>query len=131
MTDDVLCDDDLVLVLLARVSVRAVDHDLLHESGLGELGGNLLDVLGGVVGALVGPSEDDVRRLVSSGLDDGRETLLGHGEEGVSGGGSSDRIDGDVDRSVLIEEKIGEADVGQPERETRGTERDMSSPFRS
>ena len=42
-----------------------------------------------------------MRRLVSSSLNDGGETLLGDREEGVSGRSSSDGVDGDVDRSVL------------------------------
>ena len=116
---DVLGDDDLVLVLLGRVAVRAVDHDLLDEPGLGELGRDLLDVLGGVVGALVGPSEDDVRRLVPAGLDDGRETLLGDREEGVASGGSPDGVDGDVDRSVLRKERRKEARGQSQSKEDR------------
>lgn len=42
-----------------------MNHDLLDQSGFCQLLRNGLDVLGRVVGALVGSSKDDVRRGVT------------------------------------------------------------------
>lgn len=101
LASNVLSDEDLVLVLLARVAVRAVDHDLLDEPGLGELVGDGRDVLGCVVGSRVGSSEDDVRSVVALRLDDGGQTLLVDREESVGRSGGSDGVDSDADGSVL------------------------------
>jgi hypothetical protein len=53
-------------------------------------------VLGLVVRTLVGASEDDVGGVVSVGLNDGGETLLSDGEEGVGRGGGSDGVNLDM-----------------------------------
>lgn len=47
------------------ITSTATDHDLLVEASLRELVAAGLDVLGSVVGSLVGASEDDVRGRVA------------------------------------------------------------------
>lgn len=64
-------DDGLVVVVLFRVAVAAIDHDARVEAGLGQRAGDRLNVGLVVVGATVVASHDDVGGRVARGLDDG------------------------------------------------------------
>lgn len=57
-------------------------------------------MLSGIVGTLGATSEDDVNVLVSSGLDDGGETLLGDTHEGVGVGSRLHGVNCNTDTSV-------------------------------
>jgi len=105
----------LVVVVLERVSVRAIDHDtrLVLRTGLLERSGGTLDVHSIVVGALGTASEDNVDIFVAAGLDDGGKTLLGNTHEGVGVGGRLHSIDCNTDTSIgSILEANWEGDTG-------------------
>ena len=53
-----------------------------------------------IVGTLGATSEDDVDILVTGGLNDGSEAILGDTHEGVGVGSGLHGIDGDTDTSV-------------------------------
>lgn len=78
LVGDLLRDDRLVEVVLLRVAVGAIHHEdlalLLGAEGLARTA----DTLAVVVRALVTAAQDDEAVLVTGGLGNGRETLLGH-----------------------------------------------------
>jgi len=92
----------LVVVVLERVSVRAIDHDawLVLRTGLLEGSSNSLDVFSGVVGTLGATSEDDVNILVAGSLHDGSKTLFGNTHESVRVGSRLHGINGNTDASI-------------------------------
>lgn len=57
-------------------------------------------MLSGIVGTLGTTSENDVNILVSGGLDDGGETLLGNTHEGVGVGSGFHGVNCNTDTSV-------------------------------
>ena len=89
---DLLGDQGLVEVVLLGVAVRAVHHEnfalLLGAEGLPRTA-NALAV---VVSTSVSATEDDKAVLVTGGLGDGRQTLLGHTEEAVGVSGRTNGI---------------------------------------
>ena len=95
LVGDLLGDEGLVEVVLLRVTVGAVDHkDLALLLSAQSLAGNA-DVLTVVVGAPVATAQDDEAVLVSGGLGDGGQALLGDTEEAVGVRSGSDGVDGD------------------------------------
>jgi len=108
------CDLRLVLVVLLRVTVAAIDHETGGEAlGLKLLLG-VLDARSVVVGALLSSAKDHETVRVTHGADDGGDTGLGDGEEVVRVLDGADRIDGDVQSAVRA---VLEADG---EGQTRG-----------
>lgn len=97
---DILRDVDLLLVLLAAVSVRAINHDPSWHIGLGKLLSARAHVLSCVVGALGSTAQDDVRIGVALRLDDTAEAFLAHTEEAVAALGRSASIYGDTNTAV-------------------------------
>ena len=81
----------LVLVVLERVAVAAVDHQPLLETGFLERSLGLADALRIVVGTTGATAEDDEAVLVAFRADNGNNTRLRDGQEVV---GMPDSIDG-------------------------------------
>jgi hypothetical protein len=92
----------LVVVVLKRVSVRAIDHDtwLVLGARFLERSSNSLDMLSSVVGALGATTEDNVNVFVAGGLDDGSETLFGDTHESMRVGSRLHSINGNADASI-------------------------------
>lgn len=67
----------LVLVVLLRVAVAAVDHETRHEALGGQLGLGILDALGVVVGALLSSAQNHEAVWVTHGANNGSHTGLG------------------------------------------------------
>lgn len=110
---DLLGDQRLVAVVLVGVAVGAVDHDdlglLLARQSLA--GG--LDALTVVVGALVASTEDDEAVLVTSGLGDSSQTLLGDTQEAVGVSSGTNGINGNSEVAVgTVLEANGETETG-------------------
>lgn len=101
---DLLAEDSrdlgLVLMVLLRVSVAAVDHDTRREAVGFQLGLRLGYALRIVVGAFLSSAEDNEAVGVTDGADDGDDTGLGDGEEVVGVFHRADGVDGDVERAV-------------------------------
>ena len=98
-------------------------HKLGRHASLGQLVDTRRDVFRSVVGSLGGSTQDDVGERVALwsdicqsisllgmltgatsshlGLDDCRETLLGHRQESVTGSSGPHGINGNVDRPIL------------------------------
>jgi len=105
----------LVIVVLHRVSMGAVDHDarLVLRTRLLKSSTYSLDVLSSVVGTLGTTSENNVDVLVSGGLDDSSQTLLGDTHESMGVGGRLHGIDSNTDASVgPVLETDREGDTG-------------------
>lgn len=69
-------------------------------------------MLGGEIGALGSPTEDDVHVLISARFDDRGDTLFGDAHEGVRIAARAHRVDGDGDapvRAVLEADGEGHA----------------------
>lgn len=95
-----LGDLGLVVVVLERVAVRAVDHhDRTLALGLEGLASGSDAVLV-EVGALGATTEDDEAVGVASSLSDGSETLLGHTHEVVLGSGGANGVDSDGQTTI-------------------------------
>lgn len=110
---DLLSNKGLVEVVLLGVSVGAVDHDnltlLLGAQGLT----GTADALAIVVGALSATAQDNEAVLVTSGLGNGSQTLLGHTEEAVRVSSGADGVNGDGETTVgSILETNGEGQTG-------------------
>lgn len=108
---NLLGDDRLVKVVLLGVTVGAINHEdltlLLSAEGLARTA----DALTVVVGTPVTATQNDETVLVTGGLGDRRETLLGHTEEAVGVGSGTDSVDGDAQvtvRAVLVADREGE-----------------------
>lgn len=113
---DVRADLGLVVVVLARVSVGAVDHERgeVRGTSLADRGTRGLDVFGRVVRALGAATQDDVDVLVAAGLDDRSETLVGNTHEGVGRGSSAHGVDSDRDGAIgTVLEADGEGHTGR------------------
>lgn len=107
-------DLGLVLVVLFRVTVAAIDHETSGETlGLKLLLG-VLDARSVVVGALLASAQNHEAVRVTHGADDGGDTGLGDGQEVVGVLDGADRVDGDVQSAVCA---VLEADG---EGQTRG-----------
>lgn len=89
---DLLGDERLVKVVLVGVAVGAVNHEhlalLLGAEGLA----SAANALAVIVGALAATAQDDEAVLVAGGLGDGGQTLLGHTEETVRVGSSTNSV---------------------------------------
>ena len=101
---DLVADDlgnlGLVVVVLERVAVRAVNHhDRTLALGLEGLASGSDAVLV-EVGALGATAEDDEAVGVAGGLGDSGETLLGHTHEVVLGGGRANGVDSDSEAAI-------------------------------
>ena len=101
---DLVADDlgnlRLVVVVLERVAVRAVNHhDRTLALGLEGLASGSDAVLV-EVGALGATAEDDEAVGVAGGLGDSGETLLGHTHEVVLGSGRANGVDSDSEASI-------------------------------
>jgi len=95
-----LGDLGLVVVVLERVAVRAVDHhDRALALGLESLASGSDAVLV-EVSALSATTEDDEAVRVAGGLGDSGETLLGHTHEVVLSSGRANGVDGDSETTV-------------------------------
>lgn len=90
----------LVLVVLLRVTVAAVDHEAGRHALGGQLGLSLGDALGIVVGALLATTEDDEAVGVAHGADDSSDTGLGDGQEVVRVLDGANGIDSDIQGAV-------------------------------
>ncbi len=88
-------------MILVAVAVRAVDHDRLAQSLLGQALAQLADA--GVVVVRAGPAaaaEDHVAALVAGGLEDRGHALLGDRREPVPGAGRQHGVDGGLGAAV-------------------------------
>jgi hypothetical protein len=103
----------LVLVVLERVAVRAVDHhDGALALGLEGLAGGSNAVLV-EVGALGTAAQDDEAVGVASSLGNSGETLLGHTHEVVLSSGGANGVDSDSEATVgTVLEAHGERETG-------------------
>ena len=108
---DLLGDKGLVEVVLVGVTVGAIDHnDLTLLLSAESLAGSL-DASAVIVGSLAATAEDDETVLVTGGLGDGGQTLLGDTEETVGVGGGADGVNGDGEVAVcavLVSDGEGE-----------------------
>jgi len=105
----------LIVVVLERVSVRAVHHDawLVLRTRLLERSSSSLDVFSSVVRSLGATSKDDVDILVAGGLDDGSKTLFGDTHESVGVGSRLHGINSNADTSISsVLEADREGDTG-------------------
>lgn len=111
---NILADKGLVLVVLARVAVRAVDHeDVLLGLLLGELSLSIRNARSVVVGALRAATEDDEAVVVAGGAGNGSKTLLGDTHEVVGVGSGLDGVNGDGEGAVsTVLEANGERYTG-------------------
>lgn len=109
---DLLGDDGLVKVVLVGVTMGAVDHeDLTLLLGAESLTGSL-DASAVIVGASVSTTQDDETVLVTGGLGDGSQTLLGDAEEAVGVRGGADGVHGNGQvtiGAVLVADGEGQA----------------------
>ena len=95
----VFADADLFVVLFAAVGVAEVDHDLRHQARLLNGLGSDVDALGVVIGSAAA-AQDDVRVLVTAGVEDGGLAVFGERHEDVRPGGGVHRVDGYFDRAI-------------------------------
>lgn len=114
---DLVADDlgnlGLVVVVLERVAVRAVDHhDRTLALGLEGLASGSDAVLV-EVGALGATTENDEAVGVAGSLGDSGETLLGHTHEVVLGSGRANGVNSDSEATVgTVLEAHGERETG-------------------
>lgn len=104
----------LVLVVLFRVAMTAVNHQARIQALRLELLARLLQALSVVVGALLSTAQDDEAVIIADSADDGHNTGLGDGEEVVRMLDRANRIDCD------IESAVGTVLEANRERQTRG-----------
>lgn len=98
-----------------KILTAAVDHDrhMVVRTSLLDGRGGSLDVLSSKVGTLGAATENDVDVLVTSGLDDGGNTLLGDTHEGMGVRGRTHGINSNRDAAVgAVLETDGEGDTG-------------------
>ena len=95
----VLSNFHLAGVVFAAVGVAAVYHQAGADSGFDQLGDCVSDVFRAVV-RLFAAAQDDVAVGVARGVDDGRVSGFGNGEEVVRVGGRADGVDGDFEVAV-------------------------------
>ena len=93
---DLMADDGLALVVLAAVSVAAVDHDARVEAGGEHAAADFVDAGGVVVGGVGAAAKDDVRVAVAGGAEDGRLAVFGVAEKGMRLTRREDGFDGDA-----------------------------------
>ncbi|MNS89408.1 hypothetical protein D3C72_1234200 [compost metagenome] len=96
---DVFAHRDLVLMLLAAVGMRGIDHQARGQPGLGDGVARFLHAGGIVVGRLAA-AQDHVAILVARGRHDRRVAALGHRQEMVRLRRGLDRVHGDLDVAV-------------------------------
>ena len=102
----------LVLVVLERVAVAAVDHQALLKPSLSESGLGLGDALSIVVGATRATTQDDEAVLVANGAHDGHHTGLGHRQEVMGVFDGANGINGHSESAVgSVLEANGEAET--------------------
>lgn len=93
-------DLGLVLVVLARVAVAAVNHQALAQAALLKRGLSLGNALRIVVGAFGTATKDNEAVLVANGSDNGNDTGLGDGQEVMGVTDSTNGINGDTKGTV-------------------------------
>mmetsp|Transcript_31250 Transcript_31250/g.58264 ORF Transcript_31250/g.58264 Transcript_31250/m.58264 type:complete len:215 (-) Transcript_31250:98-742(-) len=110
---DRLADSRLVFVVLARVGVGHVNHDVGPQPGSLHL---LADPVHRILVVVLAPhladlasAKDDVGHVIALGVHDRREPLLGDGQEAVRARGSHDGIDRNLDVAACA---IFESDRG-------------------
>lgn len=91
---DALGDLGLVAVVLARVTVRAVDHDVRPQTGLGQVSLGLRHEFGSIVGSGVAATKNDMAVRVAGGVGDADGAALGDAEEMVWRRGRANGING-------------------------------------
>lgn len=105
-------DLGLVLVVLIRIAVAAVNHQALAQAALLQRSLGLGDALRIVVGALGTATEDDEAVLVANGSDDGNDTRLGDGQEVMGMSDSANSINGNTQGTVsAVLEANGETEA--------------------
>src|SRR5258708_31630381 len=87
---DVGADVHLLAVLLRRIRVREVDHEVRREARGGELAGGRFHARRVVVG-LLAAAQDHVAVVVADGLEDRGLARLRHAHERVRSGGAAHR----------------------------------------
>lgn len=113
LTGNFLGNAGLLAKDLFTVPMTAIDHDGGGEIGLFKGLDDGKDMVLGVVGPGGTATEDDMTGIVTLGGDDGGETVLGDGEEGMTGTGSADGIDGSTDAPIgTILEANGAGETG-------------------
>src|SRR6478609_8064128 len=90
----------LVLVILVRVAVAAVNHQTLAHALLSEGLLGLGDALRIVVGALGTATEDDEAVLVAGSTDNGNDAGLGDGQEVMRVPDSANGVNGNTKRPI-------------------------------
>lgn len=103
----------LVLVVLLRVAVAAVDHQTGWQALGGQLGFSVRNAGRVVVGALLAAAQDHEAVWVADSAHDGHHTGLGDGQEVMGVLDRADRIDGNIQRAVgAVLETNGEGQAG-------------------
>lgn len=90
----------LVLVVLLRVSVAAVDHEARIGVLLQQLLLGLLNALGVVVGALGAAAENDEAVIIADSADNGDDARLGDGQEVVGVLDRANGVNGDAEGAI-------------------------------
>mmetsp|Transcript_14531 Transcript_14531/g.29380 ORF Transcript_14531/g.29380 Transcript_14531/m.29380 type:complete len:377 (+) Transcript_14531:256-1386(+) len=98
---DRLANRRLILVILARVGVRHVNHHVWPQTSGFHLFADLID---GILVVVLAPhlpdlasTKDNVCHVVTLGVHDGREALLGDGQEAVRARGRHYGVDSNLD----------------------------------
>ena len=100
-----LSDKRLVAMVLVGVSMRAVNHDHLTLVLPAQSLAGSLDISAVVVGTLAATTEDDKSVLITGGLGNGGQTLLGDTQETMRVGSSANGVNGNCQvtvRAVLV-----------------------------
>lgn len=108
-----VCSDlGLILVVLQRVAVAAVDHEPLGEASLLQRSLRLSDALGIVVGALRTTSQNDEAVLIAHGAHNSDDARLGNRKEVVGVSDGTNGVDRDSEGAVgAVLETNGETET--------------------
>lgn len=87
-------------MILAAVTVTAINHDKTREFSLLQLSGGLLDFISLVVGTRLSTTKNDVTAVITLGLNNGGKTLLCNRKEVVTIAGSLDSINSNTNSTI-------------------------------
>jgi hypothetical protein len=87
-------------VILATVTVTAVNHDKSGKFSLLQLSGSLLDLVSLIVGTNLSTTKNNMAAIVTLSLYNSRETLLCDGKEMMAVAGSLDGIKSNANGTV-------------------------------
>lgn len=99
-TYNISTNDRLALVVLAAVTVAAINHDEGRKLALFKSLNRLLDRFSVVVGSALATTKNNVASIVAFSLHNGRQTLLGDGQEMMASACGLDSIHSDGNATI-------------------------------